>query len=613
VRRPGRSSGALRERLRRARYAIADLFFLAGQGIAAVGRGIASAGRGLRPLAARVGSGWRALPLVARQAVAGVLAFAVLAALFVGLAVPVLPCELPGGDECPPADDAAEIVPAEALAYAHVNADPETEQYEKLTETVDAAPGFSEQILARALALIPGPGGATPDYATDIEPWFEGEAAVAIVPGPGQSSERVVLLEVADGDGAQGYAESLAAGLPQPEDYRGVELTTDERGVATAQVEGFLVIGSRSGVRAIVDTATGAKGATPLADDELATEVRDELPDHRFLELWVSRAGATDLVAASTGTLGSLAPFLSPGSTNGAAASLSADDDELGLAIRSALDPERQRTSPGFFGAFPSFEPTLTERLPEDSLAYLGIGDPGTTVRELLGQAAAEAPGIASGFEDLVDALRRDEDIDIEKDLLPALGDEGAFAIGPNDPVPYLEFVSKGVDEERARSALAVLQKPIAESIDPGTGLQAPVFDESEIAGVAAQSLRVSPIVELTYAVFDGLMTVASDPAAVEQLAGGEGGLDGATRFESATDGFEDELSLLVYFDLNRLIERGIEIGLAQVPAFNTFAADFRNLEALGLSVRISEDILVTDGRLTFSQETEDLQALPAD
>ena len=51
------------------------------------------------------------------------------AAASFGVAVPNLPCQLPGGDSCPPADDAAELVPGDALAYVHANLDPETEQY----------------------------------------------------------------------------------------------------------------------------------------------------------------------------------------------------------------------------------------------------------------------------------------------------------------------------------------------------------------------------------------------------------------------------------------------------------------------------------------------------
>ena len=44
-------------------------------------------------------------------------------------AIPNLPCRLPAGEECPPEDDAAKLVPGDALAYAHANVDPATDQF----------------------------------------------------------------------------------------------------------------------------------------------------------------------------------------------------------------------------------------------------------------------------------------------------------------------------------------------------------------------------------------------------------------------------------------------------------------------------------------------------
>mgnify|MGYP001044141236 CR=1 FL=1 len=591
--------------MRRARYAIGDLFFVAGQGIK-------RAAGGLGGLAGGAASAWHRIPLAGRQAIAGVLAVAVLLILFVTVAVPNLPCAFPGGDRCPPPDEADELVPAEALAYVHVNVDPETEQYELLADVAAEAPGFRDQIATRALGLLPGPGGEVPEYRTDIEPWFGGEMAMAVVPGPGRSNEQVFLLEAENEDRARGYAESVATGLPEPEEYRGIEMTTDEGGVSTAQVEGFLVIGSRAGVRAVIDTATGAdEGQAPLADDEAAEAVRDELPDHRFLELWVSRAGAEDLIAGSGGALSSLAPFLSPDGTEGAALALSAGEGEIEVAIRSRLNAEREEASPGFFAAFPSFDPSLDEEFESDALAYLGFGDPGNTVRQLLGQAAAEAPGIASGFDDLVRRLRRTERVDVEE-VLAALGDEGALGIEQGDGFPYLEFLAKGIDEEKAREALAALQRPVAQSVNPGRAGQAPVFREEDVDGVEVRSLRVSPVVELSYAVFDELMAVASDSRGVKRAVQEDGGeLADSEQFDRATDGFEDEVSLLAYLDLGQLLDEAFELGLAEDPAFNAFAGDFRALRALGLAVRIDEGVLETDGRLIVGAPEEDAAVEP--
>ena len=93
----------------------------------------------------------------------------------------------------------------------------------------------------------------------------------------------------------------------------------------------------------MIATATGSDEAPePLADDQTATEVRDELPEHRFAEAWVSGEGIDQLLAPGSGTLSTLSPLIAPGSSRGVAASLSADDDGL-----RALDPERARPRAG--------------------------------------------------------------------------------------------------------------------------------------------------------------------------------------------------------------------------------------------------------------------------
>ena len=352
--------------------------------------------------------------------------------------------------------------------------------------------------------------------------------------------------------------------------------------------------------------------------------MREELPEHRFVEAWISGDGVTDLIGSDSGTVGTLAPFFSPGTSEGAAVSLTAAGDALEIAIRSELDPEREETSPGFFAAFPSFDPGLPETLPASALAYLGFGEPRSTVTALLDQAAAQAPAIATGFAALVERLRSGGDVDIENELLPALGDEAAVTIGSAVPsadppapggeaeevagtsgIPFLEFVAAGVDEDAARRALAALQGAVVDEVGT-SAVQAPVFQELDIAGVDAQSLRLTPNVDLTYAVFEDLVAVATNPAAIAQLAGSEQALDSREEYERATEDFPETVSLLAFLDLRSLLAEGFEIGLAQVPAFNTFAEDFRRLDALGLAVARSDGLLASDARVLFGDADED-------
>jgi hypothetical protein len=606
-RRARRAREAMRGRLRGVRYLLADVVFVAGR----VPRAAARAGREF----------WFGLGLETRQRFAMAVAAVVAIALLWAIAIPALPCQFPGGDRCPPSDDAIDLVPADALAYVHFNVDPGTEQYEDATPIAESLPNVTRQLAGRLLARVPGPNGAPPSLADDIRPWFGGEAALAVLPGTGRVSEEVQLLEASDSDGARAFADSIAAGTPQTTTYQGVEISTDQRGLATAVTGGFLVIGRESGVRDVIDAATGASGATSLADSEPATQARDALPDKRLADAYLSEDGISALVSSSTGTLATLGPFISPGSSRGAALALVATDGGLDLDVRSELDPEREKTHPGFFTAFPTFQPVLPEALQSDSLAYLGIGDAGEAFRALLQQATAEQPGLAAAFGSFFDRVKRLGHVDLQSDLFPSLGGEAAVGVepAPASPAegsgkpgggtgalspsesPFLEFVGSGVNTDSASQALAKLQGPLADALNPQGGGQAPVFNARKIGDVEAQSLRLSPTVNLTYALFDSLLAVATDPAGIEELVAGDGGLAGSDRFGEATDGLPSQVALEAYLDLGGLITLGERAGLARDPAYATFAPEIRKLEALGIAVTQSPSEVATDVRLAVA------------
>ena len=91
---------------------------------------------------------------------------------------------------------------------------------------------------------------------------------------------------------------------------------------------------------------------------------------------------------------------------------------------------------------------------------------------------------------------------------------------------------------------------------------------------------------------------VATDPAAVEQLASGEGGLDDEELFDGRPTGFPAIVSMLGYLNLGGLIALGESAGLGEDPAYATFASEIHKLQALGLAIQSSPDELSTDARL---------------
>jgi hypothetical protein len=611
----GRIRDALADRARRVRYFASDILYL----LSLPFRGLGSA----------IGGAFSRVSSANRRRLGAAVAALATVALAVFVLVPNLPCAFPGGDACAPEDEAMAIVPADALAYVHVNVDEESEQFTQAASVAGRTPQLSEQILLRALPFLLGASGQTPDFGEEIEPWFGGEMAVAVVPGA-SGTQQVQLLEVSDTKGAREYEEAIAAGSPEPDEYRGVEVREDERGLATAIVGDFLAIGTAGGVRSVIDVSGGSEGPDARGSEDAARDAMDELPAERFAEAYLSTEGIDSFLALSEGALAPFEPLVDSGDSQAAAFALSADDAGFRISSRSLLDPERDPEGGGFFSAFDPFEPQLPADLQEDTLAYAGFGNADATVSSLLDQATIRTPGIATGFTDLVERLRKDAGVDLTEELLPALNGEGAIAVAPKpgedtvettdaqdgevpeglDPpetlsarpnVPYLEFLADDVDAEAARESLASLQGELAKSVDPN--IAKPIFREEDFGDVTGQVLERGPGDVIAYAVAGTKLAIANDTAPIERLgADPDSSLGGSDVFESALEGLPEDPLFLVYLDLAGLITLAEQLGAGAEGPFVAFAEDLRRLQTFGLSISREEDLLATDSLLRIAE-----------
>jgi hypothetical protein len=111
---------------------------------------------------------WSALPQRTRQLILAGSAVVVVVVVIALVAVPNLPCQVPGGDECAPPDDAIELVPGDSLAYLHADTDPDTQQYENAAEIAERLPKLTDQLIDR----LPGPTGGTFSYRREVAPWL---------------------------------------------------------------------------------------------------------------------------------------------------------------------------------------------------------------------------------------------------------------------------------------------------------------------------------------------------------------------------------------------------------------------------------------------------------
>lgn len=578
---------AIRRRTRRARFVAEDVAY-------AVRRRVRSTPNA--PL-----ERWSGLPQRTRELVLAGSAVVVVVVVIALVAVPNLPCQVPGGDECAPPDDAIELVPGDSLAYLHADTDPDTQQYGNAAEIAERLPKLTDQLIDR----LPGPTGGTFSYRREVAPWLGEEAAVAVIPVRSGNQEVITLLEIGDEEGANRFVQDLTGDKPRTESYRDHELGTSG-GLTVATAGEFVVAGPDAAVKRVIDTDAGGRS---LADSEPADEVRDALPDLRLAELIVSEQGAAELLAPG----GSLAPFeafVNARATLGAGAALVARADGFELEIHSVLDPEHATNAPGFFAAFPSFEPALEGSVSEGALAYLALGDPQQSLAGLLSQATAEAPGIAAGFERVAERLRRSGNVNLEQDILSLLTSQAAVAVEPSmdgpdavvSGVPFVSLIVEEVDAEAAMEALSELQAPLAKALEPQRGLQAPVFKEQEIGGVQVKSLTISPTMELTYAIVDGKLVLSTDPAGVRQVASGSSSLEDSERFSMATENLPDEVSALLYLNLSGLLGVAEQAGLGEDPAYALFSGELRKLEGLAVAVDRAEDAIDTKIRVTVGE-----------
>lgn len=559
------------------------------------GPGSGSSGEWLRSLRRRAGGAWSGVESTNRHRIAAALILAAVVALVWFVLVPVAPCGFPGGDSCPPEDDAIALVPADALAYVHLDVDPESDQFAASTEISGRIP-----LLSRiAVDALGGIAGAEVDYGRQVEPWAGGEVALAALPA-GLRGERVLMIEADDTAGAERFAAELLGPKQSAATVGGTEVTIARRGSAWVVVDGFLLLGSRTGLEAMLDGDGSLDGAE-------GTAVIDELPEDRAAYAYVSSEGAR-AVFGSRG-LEPIDTFVDSASTEGAAASLSADEAGLRLAVRSDLDPDRAGAAPGFFAALPSFTPSLTADIGPSSLAYLGLGDPQQGVGGLLDQAESSSPGLAAAFRRASRELGKQAGIDIGEDLLPLLGSEAALSlqpvaagagddvpgVTPDSATPYVSLIAKDVDPEDARQALARLQDPVAKALAKRKNGGPASFETIQIAGVQAQSLAVSPAVDLTYATWDDLLVIATDSLGIEQARSLDTGLDESEKYRAVTADFPDAVSMTAYLDLTGLLNLGEQAGLATDPTYTTYAPDLRSLTAAALAVDGGEDHLDTD------------------
>ena len=450
-------------------------------------------------------------------------------------AVPILPCQFPAGDECPPRGRRGQDRPGRRARLRPRQRRPgDRPVHEAATHSPTACPALSDQLLALRL---PGVGGGPAVRLRRRS--ARGSAARSRSPSsPARAAARagVPASRSPITAGAEAFAETIASGphdRVRPRRRRGA---VDQRGDATRSSRGFLVLGSRGRGRAHDRRRRGRRAlARPPRRSPSRSSAR--CPRTRSPRSGSPRTASASCWRRAAARSASLEAFVDFDATAWAPARRCVADEGVARARRPLRARSRSGSSasPGFFDAFPPFDPSLTSELSPETLAYLGLGDPAASIEDLFTQAIADAPGVADGLrrpdrrppEDRqarrpvraapaartarppsrssphrpVAAARgravrrtsrrfpartsaiRDPGETPADELSRPRARRSAPGVVPPTGVPYLLFVAEDVDESAAQEALAKLQGPLAEALDPAEGRQAPVFEDARDRG----------------------------------------------------------------------------------------------------------------------------------
>jgi hypothetical protein len=322
--------------------------------------------------------------------------------------------------------DPATIAPQGSLMFFSAAVRPEGDQREAIDE------------LSRKVLKIPDPGqriqreldesfrrdpeSRDVTYADDIAPWLGRRAGAAITRlGPGQPEFAIIIASQDNGAAREGIEREAQSSTPRwsERSYKGVDYFYDPENRAGHGVVGdFAVVASEAAFKATVDASEGERGlAAKPAFETAAADNQDKL-GFGYIDVKALIAAANASGQLPPGSAAQVQGLLGSG-TQPATVSVDAQPDRITFesAARGVRRPVATDTP-------------LVGTLPADSWLALGTPQVGRELRRTftaLGQGAGQAV-----LSVVRQQLRAQAGLDLDRDLLPALGDLALFARGSN-------------------------------------------------------------------------------------------------------------------------------------------------------------------------------------
>lgn len=336
--------------------------------------------------------------------------------------------------------DPAKAVPASAPLYAGAVVRPTGSLQRSARAAAKALTHRSDPYL-RLLGALQTPGSAALDFDKDVAPWLGPRAGIFLtatgsseqravdrlvtlveqgILGGGSSSgafpfaahsvEGAIVLDTRDAAKARSFLQRLAARAgAHTASYRGVSYQTTANGIAFAIVARLAVIGTDTGVRAVIDTTAGGPS---LASASAYAKLAAAAPKGALANVYAN-AGAFGGGRGAQASVSGFSLLAGGGYVNASlvpsASSIAVDADALGSQTGGA---------PGGLFASSSEAAAALGELPSESWLAVGLGDVGhslgadvgaieglASVGGTLSRAGAEAPSAGISVKGLLGGI----------------------------------------------------------------------------------------------------------------------------------------------------------------------------------------------------------------
>jgi hypothetical protein len=460
---------------------------------------------------------------------------------------------------------AAEAIPADALAYAAVDLDPAAAQkidalrflnhfpaFQDAADIKDERDDIRKTILTDAIDSLDCAGVS---YDDTIEPWLGSKFGFAAMPPQhGSEPEPLVAVEVTDRDEARAGIEALAACAEdsgESADDFGYAFTGDYALIASSQ--------------RLADQYASDAADSPLADDGDFQADMDAVGDTGVASAWIDVAALLDLTPEAM-----LDPDLGvPGDEQGVIDLIKARYSRAAVTLRFAGDHV------DVVSAVHSDDPIDVDHgdneivgLPDSTVFAVSMAGGGDAVAASWDDTLRAARAVDAQIDDQLKRFERQTGFDLPADLETLLGDNILFAVDRDGLTPSaLSTAGPGSVNAGARftgdkARLTALYGKITRLMSDMAGAPMP-FSKAD---------------------FDRGLAVATNDSYAQTLADLDGDLGDSRNFQSVVDDAADqEVVLFVNWDLveDEIIDT---MGTVGGDGAREAIANIRPLRAIGIA-----------------------------